>query len=368
MSVEWYDFDAEAAEIGTEIATAIERVLQSGQFILGEEVREFELEFARYCGAKHCVGVGNGLDALHLSLRALGVGPGDEVIVPAHTFIATWLSVSYCGARPVPVDILPESYNLDPAAFAKAITPRTKAVIPVDLYGLPADIIAIREEAHRHGIFVVEDAAQAHGASISGQKVGSLADMTAFSFYPIKNLGAYGDGGAITANDSVLADRVRLLGNYGSAAKYQHEISGFNSRLDELQAAILRVKLKRLDLWNLRRRRCAARYLAGLSTARLVLPNEGRGSHVWHIFPIRTTARAAMQRHLAARGIPTMVHYPIPPYRQRAYEDLRLSPQAFPVAERVSAEVLSLPISPFLKEFEQESVIQAIHGVPLNSK
>ncbi len=364
MKVKWFDFEAETAEIRNEIYAAFDRVVRSGQFVLGQEGQGFEAEYASFCNAKFCVGVGSGLDALHLALRALGVGPGDEVIVPAHTFIATWLSVTYCGARPVPVDVIPDSYNMDPDAFAKAIGPRTRAVIPVDLYGLPADLPRILEEAHRHDIPVVEDAAQAHGAFIAGRRVGSVADVTAFSFYPIKNLGAYGDAGAVTTNNPEIAHRIRLLGNYGSEAKYRHQLQGFNSRLDEVQAAILRVKLRRLDLWNSRRRRCADRYLKELSGNSLVLPVDKAGSHVWHVFPIRTSARDLLLRHLTARGIPAMIHYPVPPYRQEAYEALRLSPMEFPIAEQISAEVLSLPISPFLSDSEQGSVIEAIHGLP----
>jgi dTDP-4-amino-4,6-dideoxygalactose transaminase len=253
VRVPFLDLKAAHAELRAELDAAYARVMDSGWFVLGDELAAFEAEFAAYCGARHCVGVGNGLDALHLILRAMQIGPGDEVIVPANTYIATWLAVSYAGAAPVPVEPDPRTFNLDPARVEAAVTPRTKAVMPVHLYGQPADVDAVREVAARHGLRVIEDAAQAQGARYRGRAAGSLADAAGFSFYPGKNLGAAGDAGAVTTDDDALAAELRRLRNYGSPAKYQHDVKGFNSRLDELQAAVLRVKLRRLDEWNARR-------------------------------------------------------------------------------------------------------------------
>ena len=367
MTIKWFDFAAERQEIGPSLSSAIDRVLRDSRFIRGPEVQSFEAEFASYCGAKYCVGVGNGLDALHLGLRALGVGPGDEVIVPAHTFIATWLAVTYSGATPVPVDIHPDSYNIDPEAFRAAIGPRTKAVIPVDLYGSPSGLDQVIEVAHRSNIVVLEDAAQSHGASLPGRRVGSLADVTAFSFYPVKNLGALGDGGAITTESMTVASRVRQMGNYGSEEKYRHSMLGFNSRLDELQAAVLRVKLPHLDEWNSRRRSVAGRYLRDLDDGELALPKRDVSGNAWHLFPILFRDRDSLQHHLSAAGIPSMVHYPIPPHLQPAYASLGYRSGAFPVAERVAREELSLPISPFLTPSEVDLIIREVRaGVSAN--
>lgn len=363
MQVRWYDFEAEEKELGVELSDAISRVVRNAQFIQGPEIHDFESEYAAYCGVRHCVGVGNGLDALHLSLRAIGVGPGDEVIVPAHTFIATWLAVTYSGAKPIPVDVRLDSFTMDPESFRHAITAKTKAVIPVDLYGSVGDLMQIVEDAHRRGLVVVEDAAQSHGARVDGKVVGSIADLTAFSFYPIKNLGAFGDGGAVTTDDPELAARIRLLGNYGSEEKYIHPIPGVNSRLDEIQAAVLRVKLRRLDVWNSRRRDRAARYLQELSHSGCWLPSDSDSSHVWHVFPIRHAHRNALQEHLTSTGIPSIIHYPIPPHLQGAYASLGFRPGAFPVSERIAQEELSLPISPFLTPEDQEAVIRTVKEI-----
>jgi dTDP-4-amino-4,6-dideoxygalactose transaminase len=347
VNIPFLDLRAQHAGIEHEIEAAFLRVLRSGRYILGAEVAAFEEEFADYCGVKHCIGVGNGLDALHLVLRALGVGPGDEVIVPSNTYVATWLAVSHCGARPVPVEPEERSYNLDPARIESAITPRTRAIIPVHLYGVPADMAPICEVARKRGIRVVEDAAQAHGARYAGRRVGGLGDAAGFSFYPTKNLGAMGDGGAVTTNDDQLAERVRALRNYGSSVKYRNETKGFNSRLDELQAALLRVQLSQLDHRNAARRNVAAAYLRDLAQTGLTLPVTADWAEpVWHLFVVRSRRREALQRHLASAGIGTMIHYPVPPHLQPAYADLGIAAGQFPIAEAMHREVLSLPIWP----------------------
>jgi dTDP-4-amino-4,6-dideoxygalactose transaminase len=334
--------------------------MASGQYILGPELKAFETEFAEYCGAPHCVGVGSGLEALHLVLRAWGLGPGDEVIVPSNTFIATWLAVSYAGAKPIPVEPREDTYNLDPERIEAAITPNTRAIIAVHLYGQPADMDAIVQIARRHGLKVLEDAAQAHGARYKGRPIGSLADAAAFSFYPGKNLGAFGDGGAVTTEDAGLAERLRALRNYGSALKYHHPIQGFNSRLDELQAALLRIKLRKLDEWNARRRRVADWYYRTLPRALpgSVLPTVPEWAEpAWHLFVVRSRERDALQARLTAQGIGTLIHYPVPPHLQEAYRDLGYRSGSFPIAERLAHEVLSLPISPHLSE----EVLQGFH-------
>src|SRR5712692_11762568 len=299
-------------EIKDELDAAYQRVMNSGWYILGEEVNAFENEFAAYCGVKHCVGVGNGLEALQLILRGYGIGTGDEVIAPANTYIATWLAVSNAGAKVVPVEPVEGTYNLDPTRIEAAITPRTKAILPVHLYGQPADMDPINDIARRHGLKVIEDAAQAHGARYRDRRVGSLGDAAGWSFYPTKNLGAYGDAGAVTTDDGELADRVRLLRNYGSKSKYYNEEKGINSRLDELQAALLRVRLKHLDEWNSRRARVAAKYTEALSETDLMLPGVCEGADpVWHLFVVRSAHRDELQKHLRSAGVTTLVHYPV---------------------------------------------------------
>lgn len=352
-------------ELQPELDAAYHRVMESGWYLLGNELEAFEDEFAAYCGAKHCVGCGNGLDALHLILRAYDIGTGDEVIVPAHTFIATWLAVSYVGATPVPVDVEPSFFNLDPSKVEAAITARTKAIMPVHLYGHPSDMDPIREIAHRHGLRVIEDAAQAHGASYRGSRCGTLGDAAGFSFYPGKNLGAFTDAGAVVTNDSLVAAKVRKLRNYGSAVKYQHELLGINSRIDELTAAFLRVKLARLDEWNARRQRLAEQYLAGLEgLADLVLPNVAPGCvHAWHLFVIRHPERDRLQKRLAEANIGTLIHYPIVTHLTEAYSALGYQAGAFPVAERVAADVLSLPFGPHLAKEHSEYVIAQIKAL-----
>jgi dTDP-4-amino-4,6-dideoxygalactose transaminase len=362
MTVPFLDVRAAHLELRDELDAAFARVLERGQYILGPEVEAFEQEFAAACGARHCVGVASGLDALHLSLLALGVRPGDEIIVPSNTFVATWLAVSQCGARPVAVEPDEGTFTLDPARLERAMGPRTRAIVPVHLYGHPADMDPILDIAKRRGIPVLADAAQAHGALYRGRPVGALGDAAAWSFYPGKNLGALGDGGAVTTDDAALAERLRILRNYGSRTKYVNEVRGFNSRLDELQAALLRVKLRRLDAWNARRREIAARYLDGLRSAPSVrLPRVAAwASPVWHLFVVRAAARASLQDHLARAGVVTLVHYPIPPHLQAAYADLGWPRGAFPIAERMHDEVLSLPIGPHMTDEQVTEVIEAV--------
>lgn len=360
MNIPHLDIKAGHDELHDELRQAFERVMQAGWFIHGAEVTQFELEFARYCESAHCVGVGNGLDALHLILRAYGIGPGDEVIVPSNTFIATWLAVSYCGARPIPVEPDPATFNMDPAKLEAAITPRCKAIIAVHLYGQPADMDAIRAVANCHSLKLIEDAAQAHGAYYKGQRVGGLADAAAFSFYPGKNLGCLGDGGAVTTNDSELAERVRVLSNYGSKVKYRHDVKGFNSRLDELQAALLREKLKKLDEWNLRRKDIAKRLLDGLAGTSLGLPHvPAWADPVWHLFVVRSAQRDRLQQALQALDVATLIHYPIPPHRQGAYAE-EFAGASYPVSERIHGEVLSLPIGPQMRAEQVRGVIERV--------
>lgn len=361
VAVPFLDLQRLHASIAGELDDAYRRVMQTGRFVLGPEVEAFEGEFATYCGTRFCVGVANGLDALHLILRGYGIGPGDEVIVPATTFIATWLAVSYAGAIPVPVEVDGATYNLDVDATARAISPRTRAIIAVHLYGRPAPMKALRELARGHNVRLIEDAAQAHGAESNGVKVGSLGDAAGFSFYPGKNLGALGDGGAVVTNDAVLAKKLLLLRNYGSAIKYNHEVAGFNSRLDELQAAFLRVKLRHLDAWNARRREIAAAYREGMRNPEIALPEVGVDeSSAWHLFVVRTSDRHALAAHLAAHEIAAQIHYPTPPYLQPAYADCVYRPGSFPISEAIHAHVLSLPMDPTM---DDEQVAHCIHCV-----
>lgn len=358
------------------IRAAVERVLQSGRYILGPEVEAFEHEFATYCGARHCVGVGNGLDALQLILRALDIGPGDEVLVPGNTFIATWLAVSHVGATPVAVDALADTCNIDPSRIEAALTPRTRAIIPVHLYGQPADMAPIRTLAERHGLKVIEDAAQAHGARYQGRRCGSLGHAAGFSFYPGKNLGALGDGGAVTTDDTALAERVRKLRNYGARVRYQHELQGVNSRLDELQAAILRAKLPHLDAENAVRRERAQAYLQALQGLDLTLPAvRADVEPVWHLFVVRHPRRDRLAQCLQQRGVGTLVHYPLGNHEQAAYRDAghphRSHPPGgtvgshaawspLPVTEMLAAQVLSLPMSPTLQPEQVAEVATAL--------
>jgi dTDP-4-amino-4,6-dideoxygalactose transaminase len=359
--ISFVDLQAQYAALRPELEAAVRRVMERADFILGEEVERFEEEFARYCEGKHAVGVGSGLDALVLALRAYGIGPGDEVITAANTFIATALAISAVGARPVLVDVDPQTYNLDPRALAAAITSRTRAVVPVHLYGQPAEMNAIVQTARRHNLLVLEDAAQAHGARYHGRRAGSLGDAAAFSFYPGKNLGAYGDGGMVVTNDAAVAEKIRYLRNYGQRVKYYHVVRGTNSRLDTMQAAILRVKLRRLDDWNAARRRHAetyARLLAGLPVA---LPHtQPECEHVFHLFVVQVAERDRMQKALAERGIATGIHYPVPIHLQEAYRDLGYPKGSFPVTEAAAERVLSLPMFAELTSEQIAAVAQAV--------
>ncbi|MDD3575816.1 DegT/DnrJ/EryC1/StrS aminotransferase family protein [Halothiobacillus sp.] len=348
-------------ELKNEIDAAVARVLDSGWYILGSEVEAFEAEYAAYCETDHAIGVANGLDALHLALLAMDVGAGDEVIVPSNTYIATWLAVSHCGATPVPVEPDETTYNIDPARIEAAITDRTKVILPVHLYGQPADLTPILEIARRHGLKVLEDAAQAHGARYKGKRIGGHGDAVAWSFYPGKNLGAMGDGGAVTTNDPEIADRIRVLRNYGSRVKYVNEVIGYNSRLDPIQAAVLRIKLKYLDSWNLRRKTIADHYLEELGKLRCTLPSApNRIKPVWHLFVIRHANRDKLQKKLTELGINTLIHYPIPPHKQAAYSAMKFRQTDFPVASRLANELLSLPIGPHLSLSELEKTTQCV--------
>jgi dTDP-4-amino-4,6-dideoxygalactose transaminase len=352
MEIPFLDLKAPYLELKEELDAAYQRVMESGHYILGQELEHFEREFAEYCETKYSVGVGNGLEALHLILRAMDIGEGDEVIVPAHTYIATWLAVSYAGAIPVAVEPDLNTYNIDPSKIEAAITAKTKAIIAVHLYGQPADMDSINLIAKKYGIKVIEDAAQAHGARYKGRRAGNLADAAGFSFYPGKNLGAFGDGGAITTNDEQLAEKIRLLRNYGSRIKYQNDVKGYNSRLDELQAAFLRVKLTKLDEWNQRRRQLAQHYLFQLSEiADLKLPYVPEWAEpVWHLFVITHPQRDRLKSYLDAVEIGTLIHYPIPPHMSIAYSSDILNRRIFPVTENISAKILSLPISPHISD------------------
>lgn len=361
MRIPFLDLKAQQMELRAELEEAFGRVIESGVYILGAEVEAFEAEFAEFCEARHCVGVANGLDALHLALRALGVGPGDEVIVPSNTYIATWLAVSQCGAIPVPVEPDEASFNIDPALIEAAISERTKVILPVHLYGQAADLDPILAIASRHGLKVVEDAAQAHGARYKGRRIGGHGDAVAWSFYPGKNLGALGDGGAVTTDDPAIADRLRVLRNYGSSVKYVNDIKGLNSRLDPLQAAFLRAKLKRLDGWNQSRRVVATRYLRELAMPGLVMPTvKDFAEPVWHLFVVRSPQRDQFQGLLSESGVGTVIHYPIPPHLQAAYAELGYGPGSFPIAERIHDSVLSLPMGPHLDDNQQSLVIRAV--------
>lgn len=361
MKVPFLDLRAAYLELKPEIDAAIARVLDSGYYILGPEVEAFEEEWAQYCEARHAIGVANGLDALHLALLAMGVGPGDEVIVPSNTYIATWLAVSQCGATPVPVEPIEATYNIDPARIEEAITPRTKVILPVHLYGQPADLDPILAIARKHELRVLEDAAQAHGARYKGRRIGAHGDAVAWSFYPGKNLGALGDGGAVTTNDPEIADRIRVLRNYGSRVKYVNEVKGFNSRLDPIQAAVLRVKLGYLDEWNNRRSEIANNYLKNIKDKNIILPQTINGSEpVWHVFVIRNKNRKQIEEKLNEKQIGHIIHYPIPPHMQDCYINLGYKSDSFPLAERLANEIVSLPIGPQFNNKSINIVIGAI--------
>lgn len=358
-SVPFLDLGRLHQPIRTQLDAAYSRVMDSGWFIMGPELEAFEVEFAQYCEVKHCIGVGNGLEALHLLLRAYGIGPGDEVIVPSNTFIATWLAVSQCGAIPIPVEPNIYTHNIDPALIANAITSRTRAIIPVHLYGQPADMDPINVLAAKYGLVVIEDAAQAQGARYKNRRVGALGHAAATSFYPGKNLGALGDGGAVLTNDDAIADKVKQLRNYGSTVKYQHDVAGYNSRLDEMQAAFLRIKLTVLDGWNARRVEIATQYSKLLAGTDIDLPYVPEYVEpVWHLYVIRNKHRNALRTHMERQGVSTVIHYPIPPHRQTCYQEFNI--YNLPIAEALANEVLSLPMSPTMSTDEVGFVSQAI--------
>lgn len=362
MRVPFVDLKAQLDSIRPEIDAGIAEVLDTTAFIQGKQVRAFETAFAEYLGAGHAIGVGNGTDALYLALRALGIGPGDEVITAANTFIATTEAITGVGANIVLVDIDPASYTIDPALIEAAITPRTKAIIPVHLYGQPAEMSAIMAIADRHNLFVIEDACQSHGAWYDGRRTGTIGHIGCFSSYPGKNLGAYGDAGVVVTNDDDLATRLRLLANHGSAQKYHHEIEGWNSRLDTIQAVVLGVKLPHLDAWNALRRQHAERYATLLAGSGVKTPTIEHGDHVWHLYVIETEDRDDLSRRLGEQGIASGVHYPIPLHLQPAYQHLGHGPGAFPVTEQVAARILSLPMYPELTDEQITLVADAVHA------
>lgn len=364
--VPFLDLAAINARFSSEFDSAFRRVLNRGQWVLGPEVEAFEREFAAYCGCKHAIGVANGMQALELVMRAWQIGPGDEVIVPANTFIATWLAVTAVGATVVPIDPDEATHNIDAQRIASAITARTRAVILVHLYGRPAPLDGVRELAQRHGLRILEDAAQAQGAEWRGARAGSLGDAAAFSFYPAKNLGALGDGGAITTNDASLDEALRKLRNYGGLRRYEHQTLGCNSRLDEIQAAMLRVKLPRLDADNALRAVIANRYsreLCGVPSLHLPVADPGHGQSVWHLYVVRHPQRDRIAQSLAQLGINTHVHYPCPPYRQQAYAGMAHLANALPVTERLHREVLSLPIGPTMSDAAVSRVVAGLREV-----
>ena len=369
MKIPFNDFAAPYEELKAELDDTFQRLMLSGWYILGKDLEAFEREYAEYCGTRYCVGVGNCLDALHLVIRAYGIGPGDEVIIPSNTYIATWLAVSHAGATPVPVEPDIRTFNIDPARIEAVITPRTRAILPVHLYGQAADMDPIMEIARAHGLKVIEDAAQAQGAGYKGRKAGGLGDAAGHSFYPTKNLGAFGDGGAVTTNDPELADRVRMLRNYGSKKRYYNDLIGFNSRLDEIQAAFLRVKLRHLNEWNGRRSKIANFYLSQLSTlnSQLLLPHTPTWSEpVWHLFVIRHKQRNQLQQKLADMNIDTLIHYPVPPHLSGAYGGIRPAASdvwKLPIAEELASTVLSLPIGPHLNEQQTKYLVTSVGTV-----
>lgn len=361
MTVPFLELGAAYRELQADIEHAVLNSLRSGWYIGGGDVDGFEQEFADFTETGHCISVANGLDALHLGLLAMGVGPGDEVIVPAHTFIATWLAVSHCGALPVPVEPLASSYNIDPDKIEAAITERTKVIIPVHLYGQPADLDPILALAHRYDLRVLEDAAQAHGARYKGKRIGGHGDAAAWSFYPAKNLGALGDGGALTTHNPDIAECVKMLRNYGAKEKYLSKLKGWNSRLDPVQAAVLRVKLARLDEWNERRAKIAARYTAELNNHKLILPTVPEWAEpVWHLYAVQSPERDALQQRLTAAGIGSLIHYPIPPHLQPAYAHQDYPAGQLPITERLAKQLLSLPMGPQFDQNMQQQVLDAI--------
>ena len=360
MKIPFLDLHKINERFRAQIDTRFKQILDDGWYILGRQNEIFEKNFAAYCGVKHCIGVANGLDALNLIIKAYGFGPGDEIIVPANTYIATILAVSENGATPVLAEPDINTYNINPDLIEEKITPRTKAIMPVHLYGQAVQMEKLWELAKKHNLKIIEDAAQAHGAEYQGRKTGNLGDAAGFSFYPGKNLGCMGDGGAVTTNDDALAERIRALRNYGSLKKYVHLYKGINSRLDELQAAVLDVKLPQLNADNNRRREIARYYRNNIKNPLITLPQPyDENAHVWHIFAIRTPDRASLQKYLADNGIETNIHYPTPPHKQGAYEEWK--DESYPVSEQIHREELSLPISPVMTEEEIKLVVEKLN-------
>lgn len=364
MKVPFLELSKQYTNIKSEIDDAYYRTINSGWYILGEEVESFEKEFASYNNVNYCIGVGNGLEALQLILMGLNIGPGDEVIVPANTYIATWLAISYVGAKIIPVEPDAKTFNVDPSLIEKAITDSTRAILPVHLYGQFSDMDPIVEIAKKHNLYVIEDSAQNHGGLYRGKYSGELSIAAAFSFYPTKNLGAFGDAGAILTNDKLLANKLKILRNYGSEKKYQNMIKGHNSRLDPLQAAFLRVKLFHLEEWNQKRSRISSIYFCKLKDCeQIILPCAlDNVKHVWHQFVIRCKERDALIGHLKNDGIDTMIHYPIPPHLSKAYKDLGYKVGDFPITEELAKTMISLPIDPFLSEDDIKYVCESIHS------
>jgi dTDP-4-amino-4,6-dideoxygalactose transaminase len=363
MKIPFVSFEPMHKEIEEEILSKFKEVYEKNWFVQGEEVKKFEEEFAEFCGAQYCIGCGNGLDALYLILRGCDIGAGDEVIVPSNTFIATALAVSYVGAKPIFVEPDLSNYNINAELIEKAITNKTKAIMAVHLYGQPADMDVINKIAKKYNLKVIEDSAQAHGAMCKDRRIGSLGDAAGFSFYPGKNLGALGDAGAVTTNDKELADKIRAIANYGSDKKYHHIYQGTNSRLDEVQASFLRIKLRNLDKWNEARRKTAQKYLDGINNPKLIKPVEADyAKHVWHLFVVRTEKRDEFEKYLSDRGIGTTIHYPIPMHLQKAYEELNIEKGSLPIAEKISEEVISLPMWYGMKDEEINYVIDTINN------
>ena len=362
MKVKFLDLKSIHAEIQEEIQEAISKLLKSGVYIGGDLVNEFETSYAKYLDCKYCVGVANGLDAIKISLMALNIQDGDEIIVPSHTFVATWLAVTQCGATPIPVDCDLETYSIDCTKIENAITNKTKAIIPVHLYGQPARIDTILSIAKKYDLKVIEDAAQAHGAIYKNKKIGSHGDLVAWSFYPGKNLGAIGDAGAVSTNNKELAEKIRILGNYGSRVKYHNEENGINSRLDSIQAAILNVKLKYLDEWNSKRKNIARSFINEINKEKLILPSKfDLDDAVWHIFPVRSANRSNFINYLKNSEIETLIHYPIPPHKQKIYKHF-YSNYTLTVTEKITNEVFSLPIGPHIGEEEMDFVITKVNS------
>lgn len=364
MIVRYLDLKKLNSSIQSQINSSIANLFKSGTYIGGKEVSKFEKRYSKYVNAAYCSGVGNGLDSISLSLKAIGILPGDEVIVPAHTFIATWLAVSNCGAIPIPVEPNIESYGIDTSKVEEAITKKTKAIVVVHLYGNPVDLEPILKIAKKYNLYVIEDAAQAHGATYKGKKIGSHSDVVAWSFYPGKNLGALGDSGAITTNNKKIYQKIKILSNYGSRVKYYNEVKGTNSRLDSIQAGILNVKLKYLQKWNLRRKKIASYYLESIRSKNIILPKKiSISDSSWHIFPIRCLDRDIFLQKLFKSGIETVIHYPLPPHKQKAYSQIVNKYKNLPITENLAKELLSLPIDPSLSKTKIEYIVKTIKKI-----